>query len=440
MADRDQGTRRPGPRAVRARPALLTAGLGLGVVFALGCSPEPVSDDIRPDRCRNVLVVVVDALRGDRLGCTGRQLDVSPNLDALADDGVLFQQAIAQSSFTGCSVASLLTGLNPHHHGLYWGSLVSGNAVSSHVLAATHHTMAEHFADRGFRTAAWVQNRVLREELGFAQGFAVFEEVRGDKHLSSRRIVDRYLSWLAGVDNVTPTFAYLHVLDLHDPYDPRPPYDTMFVEPGASAPELETLDPEEWHAWARQVDRGERRVSAAELAWLSARYDGIVRSVDHQLGRLIDGLRALDRYETTAIAVTADHGDGFGEHGSVSHGNVPYIELVHVPLILKMPDGAYAGRTVKHLVRQIDLLPTLVGTPAEQAPPRHPPSTGAASCPSSRPTSTTIRDRQPAVKRCRRSCSAVSTSRSQCARKASPISSASASLRPCSIAARTRAS
>jgi len=285
---------------------------------------------------------------------------VSPNIDDLAEDGFVFERAIAQSTFTGCSVASLFTGLNPHHHGLFWGSLTEDDSVATHVVSPNLHTMAEELADRGYRTAGWFQNRMLRKELGFGQGFEIYDEIRGDKNAGSRRIVDSYLDWIGNRSDDAPSFAYLHVLDLHDPYDPNPPFDTMFLSSEAVAPGYDRSDSSGWHAWVRQVNRGRRQVSKAELEWIKARYDGVISSVDRQVGRLVSGLKALGRYENTIIVLTADHGDGFNEHGFLSHSNLPYFELVHVPLILKPAGPATTVGTVPFQVRLIDLLPTLV--------------------------------------------------------------------------------
>ena len=333
---------------------------GLAMVVAFGCANEPPPSDPALYRDCDMLVLVVDALRGDRLGCTGAPHDVSPNIDALAADGVLFERAIAQSTFTGCSIASIFTGLNPHHHGLYWGSLTKGEVVSAHALSPVHFTLAERLAERGYRTASWFQNRMLREELGFGQGFEVYQEIRGEKSDGSRRIIDSYLAWLADRPDETPTFAYLHVLDLHDPYDPRPPFDAMFQGPAAVAPDYDASAPDGWRSWLQQVKRGEREVSAAELEWITAHYDGAIASIDRQVGRLVDGLNQLGRYQDTLIVLTADHGDGFGEHGFLGHTNSPYDELVHVPLILKLPDARAAGSMLPFQVRLIDILPTMM--------------------------------------------------------------------------------
>ncbi len=330
------------------------------VVFALSCSREPSPADATLYRDCDILLLVVDALRGDALGCTGADNDVSPNIDALAADGVVFETAIAQSTFTGCSIASLFTGLNPHHHGLYWGSLTEGDVSSAHILASHHFTLAERLAASGYRTGSWFQNRMLRGGLGFGQGFEVYEEIFGDKNQGTSRIFDLYLGWLADRVDDRPTFAYLHLLDLHDPYDPPPPFDTVFQSPGAVAPEYHRSDPNGWRNWVGQVNRGEREVSPAELSWIVARYDGTVLSIDRQVGRLLEAVKELGRYDDMLIVLTADHGDGFGEHGYLSHSNLPYHELVHVPLVLKLPGGLLGGSTVLHQVRLIDLLPTLV--------------------------------------------------------------------------------
>jgi len=299
-------------------------------------------------------------LRADHLGCYGYPRATSPSIDALANDGVLFERVIAQSTFTSCSIASLFTGLYPHHHGMYWGGLkADSDRFKTHRLAQEYTTLAELLRDYGYDCVAWFQNRMLRKGLGFEQGFAEYTELHGRKQEVGGRIIDRFLNWHARRRDGTPFFAYLHLLNVHGPYDPNPPFDSMFRDP-AGRTELPPMNWEAWGRWILQVNRGQRPISPEQLAGLVDAYDGTIRSVDTQLGRLFRTLRERGAYSDTVIVLTSDHGDGFMEHGFLDHGKPPFAELVHVPLIIKLPDQCYRGKRLNQQVRLVDVLPTLL--------------------------------------------------------------------------------
>ncbi len=301
-----------------------------------------------------VLILLVDALRADGLGVYGNPRPASPAIDAFARDAVTFRQAIAQSTFTKTSIASLFTARHPYHHGLYWGSHVDASgAFKSDVLAEGELTLAEILREKGYLTTAWVQNSHLRESMGFAQGFVDFFEQQG----SIARIHRRSFPFFGGPGRRHPFFAYLHYIDLHDPYRPKAPYDRMW----ASGRDVYAgIDLAEWGAFLDQVRKGERKVSPQDLAELRALYDGQIRAIDDEIGRLFARLKATGLYDRSLIVLTADHGDGFGEHGFIGHSTAPYEELVRVPLLVKLPAGRAAGKVVEEQVRLIDLAPTIL--------------------------------------------------------------------------------
>ena len=318
-----------------------------GVAAAFRAGP------LAPDR-PNVIVLLIDALRADHLGCYGYGRPTSPAIDALARDGVLFRQTVPASTFTKSSIASLFTGRYPYQHGVYWGSSRENpDKVTSDLLSPRETTLAEVFRGAGYLTTAWVQNSHLRGFMGFGQGFVDYHDQQGD----ADRINRRFGGWLAGPGRRYPFFSYVHYIDLHDPYRPPPPYDTMF---GRYADVYAGVDFAEWGAFLAAVRRGDRKLSPAEVAQLAAYYDGEIRSMDDHVGRILGRLKALALYDRSLIVLTADHGDGFYEHGFISHSTTPYEELVHVPLILKLPGGRFAGRVVEPQVRLVDLFPTLL--------------------------------------------------------------------------------
>ncbi|MFN7964035.1 MAG: sulfatase, partial [Thermoanaerobaculia bacterium] len=329
-------------------PGLLVvalAGLGAACAWAYRVpEPQPPTP---------VLIFLIDALRADELSVSGYPKATTPALDVFARDAVRFRQAIAQSTFTKSSVASLFTGRNPYQHGLYWGTQREASGrIRSDVLVEEETTLAEVFRDHGYLTSAWVQNSHLRSFMGFAQGFVDYHDQQG----SVERIASRLEPFLAGPGRRYGFFGYVHFIDLHDPYRPPPPYDRLFAR-GLDV--YRGIDFAEWGAFLDQVRKGERRLSEAELAELRGLYDGQLRRVDDRLGQIFARLKASGLYDRSLIVVTADHGDGFGEHGFISHSTTPYEELVRVPLLLKLPGNRHAGQVVGEQVRLIDLAPTL---------------------------------------------------------------------------------
>ena len=311
-----------------------------------------------------VLLLVVDALRADHVAAYGYARPTTPAIDALAKDAVLFRQAISQSTFTKTSVASLLTGRFPYEHGVYWGSRREGpGRITSDVLAATETTLPEVLEAHGYLSAAWVQNTQLRSFMGFDQGFVAYHDQQGD----IAEIHDRFLDWVAGPAGRQSFFAYLHYIDLHDPYRPEPPYDTLF---GDGSRAYRDVDFAEWGRYLEEVRQGRRRVGPAEVAALKALYDGQLRYVDEQIGRLLAALAERGLYEESLIVVTSDHGDAFLEHGDISHSNDPYDEVLRVPLLIKLPGGRFGGRVVPEQVRLTDVMPTVLdvlGLPVPEA-------------------------------------------------------------------------
>ena len=356
----EPGEGRPWWIATAAALVVLIA-LEAGLAWAFQTSRK---DPDRPD----ILILLVDALRADHLSAYGHSRQTTPAIDSLARDGVLFAQTISQSTFTKTSVASLFTGRYPHQHGVYWGSHQGADGqITSDLLRGDETTLAEALRERGYLTSAWVQNSHRREVMGVGQGFVEYHDQQG--HIE--RIHDRFLAWARGAGRRYSFFTYLHYIDLHDPYRPPPPYDTLFAQGAdAATPDVYAdVDFAEWGAYLEDVRQGRVELSGADVRRLEELYDGQLRAIDDQIGVLLHHLQELGLYDDTLIVLTADHGDGFLEHGFISHSTTPYEELVRVPLILKFPRGKYRGRTVERQVRLVDLMPTLLelaGAPVDR--------------------------------------------------------------------------
>lgn len=269
---------------------------------------------------QNVLIITVDTLRGDALASYGGRAR-TPNLDRLARDGVRFTFAHAHAVVTLPSHATILTGRHPFEHG------VRDNA--GFRLADSAETLAEAARARGFATGAFVGAFPLDRQFGLAQGFDVYDDLAGhevapdDFAFSERRaeeVVASARAWIA--EQQKPWFAWVHVFDPHSPYAPPAPYDREY---------------------------------AGDL------YAGEVAYTDAALGPLIDLARGASR--PTTIVVTADHGEGLGDHGEPTHGVFAYESTLRVPLILAQvgPGAAERGEgaTSNVPVRHIDIVPTV---------------------------------------------------------------------------------
>lgn len=303
--------------------------------------PLPPRTRPRPQRRPHVVIYLVDTLRADRLGCYGAHTTVSPNIDALAREGIVFEDVVAQSSWTRPSVASILTGLGPLDHGV--NTLRRG-------LSEETRTLAEHLRSAGYRTAAFSTNRHITEEFGFAQGFDFFQLLELDHDLSPQ-VNESVMSWLADQSTTKPFFLYIHTIDPHAPYSPPAEFrrrwaaDVMDVGVGS----VESL---------RALSSKKRQITPALIRDLVSLYDAEIAYNDHSLGLLREAL-AERLGENTVLVFLSDHGEGFYEHRVVGHGWDLYAEALRIPFILKLPDGP-RGRRVTEPVQQIDVVPTLL--------------------------------------------------------------------------------
>ncbi|NLH48125.1 MAG: sulfatase-like hydrolase/transferase [Myxococcales bacterium] len=267
----------------------------------------------------NILLISIDTLRADHLGCYGYRRPTTPEIDAFAKEGALFERAISQSSWTLPSHATMLTGLYTIEH--------QCNLAQGMVLASRFTTLAETLLQQGYRTAAFVNNEFVSQAYGLNQGFERFE-YRED--IVADQNVDRVLEYLQNRP-AGPFFLFLHLNDPHEPYTPPKTFRELFVKPGEADQFDGTVDPDivmtpdkkNFDPWAMDV--------------LSRLYDAEIRFVDSQLGRLFATLKSLGLAEKTIVVVTSDHGEAFGENEEITHGGNLYNQLVHVPLIIRYP-------------------------------------------------------------------------------------------------------
>lgn len=372
---------------MRPRPHTLLFLALLPVAGGCGGDAEPAEPP------PHLVLVSVDCLRADHLGSYGYPRDTSPRLDRLAGEGVRFERAYATTSWTLPSHLSMLTGLPVSAHGIdddrLWGRRdAAGDPIPAPLRAEF---VSERLADAGYATAGFYTWKYLEPRFGFGPGFDVYErlghtfyshpevgpeferlraanDVEGmkalaaawpalfdDTHPSSPETIDRAIGWLdahVGATPDRPFFLFVHLFDVHDPYTPPEPYFSMF-DPDYEGP----IDGRRVTSPDSPVHPG---MAKRDLERLVSLYDGAIRFVDTEIGRLLDRLDALGLADDTLVVVTADHGEEFFEHGQKTHRNQLYRESVGVPLLLRWPRGLPEPRVVPGNAGIVDIAPTLL--------------------------------------------------------------------------------
>lgn len=295
----------------------------------------------------NVLLFSIDTLRADHLGAYGYPRPTSPELDALAAEGVLFERASAQASSTLLSHAAMLTSQIPQHHG--------ASHIRSLPLPESAETLAEILAGEGYDTASYNGGGQLARAYGLGQGFAVYEE-GPDPFDWARRKSQSWIEARLARGEERPFFLFLHTYEAHHPYEPSPEDAALVADPYAGP-----LPPQIPVALLEQINQGRQPLSAEDLSHVIGAYDAEIRSVDRGFGRLLAFLREKNLLDSTVVVVTSDHGEEFGEHGQVGwHSLTLYEEVLWVPLIFRLPGARWAGQRPAQRVRSIDIAPTLL--------------------------------------------------------------------------------
>lgn len=298
----------------------------------------------------NVLLISVDTLRPDFLGCYGHERETSPAIDRLAAGGTLFEDVTAASPWTLPSHASMLSGLYPSTHG-----------VKDHENQLEAETLATRLADSGYQTMAVVNSHnVGTPAYGLTRGFEGLEyvlemEEREDGHsvITNRGdvITRRGIRYLKERDLERPFFLFLHYYDVHTDFTPDPKWQLEFVDP---------YDGKLNGTTGQLVGyrNREQPLEDEDIRWLQQMYEAEIRTLDEHLERLFQYLDATGLAESTLVVLTSDHGEEFFEHQGVLHGRTHYEELVRIPLILRGP-GVPAGERVAAPVHLVDVAPTV---------------------------------------------------------------------------------
>ncbi len=314
---------------------------------------------------RGVILMMADTLRKGHLDFYGYERETSPELRHFASQGLTFLDNISQATWTKASAPSIMTSLYPLTHRV---------RKSSDRLPAAAKTLAEVYRDAGYATVSFSSTAFTGKYTNLHQGYEELHERgsiddQGYRSKTARSYADRLGAWLEEHPD-TPFFIFFHVFDPHDPYEPYRPYDSLWGDPSQKdAHEAERAKARPFIEFADIQRMGKVTESSLDKAGLDAKafakfdrdwYDGSIRGMDAEFGRVLERLRGLGMEDTTLIAFISDHGEEFFDHGRTFHGSGVYSELTNVPLVLRYPGVIPAGVSISETVRSIDLMPTLL--------------------------------------------------------------------------------
>lgn len=309
-----------------------------------------------------IILYVMDSLRADFLSCYGYEKETSPNIDVIANEGVLFTNAFAQSTWTRSSAASILSSTYPSTHGLWTVLDVFPQAV---------YTLPEQLKTKGYKTIAVSTMANISPFFGFGRGFDFFIELYNEKSVIERRRKIKFRGVKGGLhfkkkgeefpittsedinefvisflkeNREKDVFVLTWSLDTHDPYFLR-------------SQDLVRFYSSENEIWFSKDIKDMN--SEKDRKKLMALYADMIYYNDFHIGVLSKNLKKMGLYDQTFFILTSDHGESFGEHGVNSHGGVPFDELIRIPLIMKFPDSRFYGK-IMDLVQHIDIFPTIL--------------------------------------------------------------------------------
>ena len=304
----------------------------LALLTLLGAATAPAAPGA------NVLIISLDTLRADRLGCYGYDRPTSPALDAFAADATRFDQMYSESTWTLPTHMTLFTGLFPSSHGV---------VRPEHRLPEGITTLAEILQDENYKTYAVTDGGFVDSHFGFGRGFDRYDE-REKEFRSTLFLAKNFLATVRDDENF---LLFLHTYDIHCPYDPPAEYAEMF----------RTRPPEDHLEVAGKCGNPEfnsRDLTPGQVKFLSDQYDAGIRAADDLLGEFLAYLAEEEWLQDTIVVITSDHGEQFWEHGRIGHGYSLYWESIQIPCIVRAPGiapGVVSGGT-----GLVDVMPTLL--------------------------------------------------------------------------------
>lgn len=295
----------------------------------------------------NVVLIMVDTLRADHVGCYGCTRGLTPNIDRFAEGSTRFSRAISQAPWTVPSVQSFLTSMYPEE----LTPMVGSNPQADYTakgLGEGFTTLAETLRDAGYTTGAVISNDLLESSADWDQGFDYVDTESCSKRVSSPLVLSTTESWLDGTAGKR-FFLFTVFMDPHSPYIKHPDFD---FDPGYRGKMVDRVG-----VYGKETAMN----PPCNLGHIRAMYDSEVAYTDHHVGLLLEYLKEQRRYDDSLIIILGDHGEELAEHGGLFHGHSLYQELLSVPLIVKLPHQT-EGRVVDGTFPLIDLFPTIIGT------------------------------------------------------------------------------
>lgn len=309
--------------------------------------PQREQDDRRKGASKpNIILYLIDALRADSLQPYGYKKPVSPNIQGFSRESLVFENAYAQSAWTRASIASIFTGLYPSSH------LVEGRYDR---LSASLPTISTELKRHSYGTYGFITNGNVSRDFGFGKGFDVYQHLKersGSKeiHVQSDELIATVDDFLETTP-AQPFFLYVHATDPHEPYTPEP-------FPVEDLPQCAFDDPATYRA--SYVIYGKSKYGEDQLECVRALYDSEILKTDFYFGQFLNHLKERNLYDNSVILLTADHGEAFGGHGSLHHGQSLYEAEIRIPLLIRFPGEKATSKRISTRVRHIDILPTVL--------------------------------------------------------------------------------
>jgi len=335
---------------------------GSPVIRSRKASATATGSNAKP--AQGVIVIWLDTLRKDHLDVYGYKRPTAPNMSRLAKQGVLFNNCVSQATWTKVASPTLFTGMYPTTHGVL---------EFSDRLPSSADTLSELFLNAGYATVGYSSNLFTASFSNFHQGFEQMHEDSSlpnpDSSKTTREYMDRLLPWLDKHRDV-PYFVFLHAYDAHDPFEPYAPYNALWADPSKKE------EHERQTAEARKVIKSpllkvfgmpnraemvEAKIDPeAYVSHIKDWYDGSIRAMDAEIGRLLEALQTRHLDKKTLVVIAGDHGEEFLEHERLFHGQTIYSELTGVPLILSYPGTLPQGLVIDDPVEIVDVMPTVL--------------------------------------------------------------------------------
>lgn len=306
----------------------------------------------------HLILISVDTLRRDAVGIYSGRPQASPALDKLAREGIVFGDAVAASNNTGPSHASMLTGMSAAVHGV-----LNAKATPPRLIPSTLPTMAERLQEAGYATVGRADSGYVTSVFGFQRGFDDFKS----EYTGLFRKLPETLAFFEKHAAAKPIFAFLHTYEVHSPYLSVPQRAAGAMKGFEGTEVARRVNSLVEDRVADRLSEGQKRLfdnwkakfTTRDFEALKALYAECVKTADSRIGAFVEDLRRRGILDQCILVVTSDHGEEFGEHGSVQHEEC-WEELLRVPLIVRLPGGALAGTRVRAPISGVDLMPTLL--------------------------------------------------------------------------------